>query len=50
MPPISWCLSQRRLSLPPMATFLWTLQCGGVAITLLGMGRDRWLRARRLGR
>jgi len=33
-----------------MATFLWTLQCGGVVIALLGMGRDRWLRTRRLGR
>jgi hypothetical protein len=33
-----------------MAIFLWTLQCGGVAIALLGMGRDRWLRARRLSR
>jgi hypothetical protein len=33
-----------------MSTFLWVLQCSGVAITLLGMRRDRWLRLRRLGR
>jgi hypothetical protein len=30
-----------------MATFLWTLQCGGVAIALLGMGREHLLAARR---
>jgi hypothetical protein len=33
-----------------MATFLWVLQFSGVGIAVLGMGRDRWLRARRLGR
>jgi hypothetical protein len=33
-----------------MSTFLWALQCSGVAIALVGMGRDRWLRLRRLGR
>jgi hypothetical protein len=33
-----------------MSTFLWVLQCSGVGIALVGMGRDRWLRQRRLGR
>jgi hypothetical protein len=33
-----------------MGTALWALQWSGVAIALVGMGRDRWLRARRLGR
>jgi hypothetical protein len=27
--------------------FLWVLQGGGVSIALVGMGRERWLRARR---
>jgi dihydroxyacetone kinase len=29
-----------------MGTFLWTLEMGGLAITLLGLGRERWLRQR----
>ena len=33
-----------------MATALWVLQFSGVGIALVGMGRDRWLRGRRLGR
>jgi hypothetical protein len=33
-----------------MTTFLWVLQFSGVGIALVGMGRDRWLRSRRLGR
>jgi hypothetical protein len=28
-------------------TFLWVLQFSGVAIALVGLGRERWLRARR---
>jgi hypothetical protein len=34
---------------PPaaMATFLWALEWGGLTITLLGMGRERWLAHRR---
>jgi hypothetical protein len=30
-----------------MATFLWSLEWGGVTIALLGLGRERWLRQRR---
>jgi hypothetical protein len=30
-----------------MATFLWTLQFSGLAIALVGLGRERWLAARR---
>ncbi len=30
-----------------MATFLWTLEWGGLTIALLGMGRERWLARRR---
>ena len=33
--------------MPPMATFLWTLEWGGVTIALLGLGRERWLAGRR---
>lgn len=33
-----------------MGTALWTLEWSGVAIALLGLGRERWLRARRIGR
>ena len=30
-----------------MATFLWTLELGGVTIALVGLARERWLRQRR---
>jgi hypothetical protein len=30
-----------------MDTFLWVLQFSGVGIALVGLGRERWLRARR---
>ena len=30
-----------------MAVFLWTLEFGGVAIALVGLGRERWLALRR---
>ena len=30
-----------------MATFLWTLEFGGLTIALVGMGRERWLATRR---
>jgi hypothetical protein len=30
-----------------MATFLWTLEWGGLTIALVGMGRERWLARRR---
>jgi hypothetical protein len=57
MPAVCWCSS----AIPPealtwltgpepiavMATFLWTLEWGGVTIALLGLGRERWLRQRR---
>ncbi len=33
-----------------MTTVLLVWQLSGVSIALLGLGRDRWLRARRLGR
>jgi len=33
--------------LSPLATFLWTLEWGGLAIALVGLGRERWLAARR---
>jgi hypothetical protein len=33
-----------------MSTFLWALQFSGVGIALVGLGRERWLRSRRLGR
>jgi hypothetical protein len=33
-----------------MTTFLWALQFSGVGIALVGLGRERWLRSRRLGR
>jgi hypothetical protein len=33
--------------MPPMATFLWTLEWGGVTIALVGLGRERWLAGRR---
>ncbi|WP_255142140.1 hypothetical protein [Synechococcus sp. EJ6-Ellesmere] len=32
----------------PVELFLWVLQGGGVSITLLGLGRERWMRAHRL--
>ncbi|WP_255380931.1 hypothetical protein [Synechococcus sp. 1G10] len=32
-----------------MDLFLWVLQGGGVSIALLGLGRERWMRAHRLG-
>lgn len=31
-----------------MATFLWALQCSGITIALLGLGRERWLKRSRL--
>jgi hypothetical protein len=33
--------------MPAMATFLWTLEWGGVTIALVGLGRERWLAGRR---
>ena len=33
-----------------MGTALWTLEWSGVVIALLGLGRERWLRSKRLGR
>jgi hypothetical protein len=30
-----------------MATFLWTLEWGGLTITLVGLARERWLAHRR---
>lgn len=30
-----------------MGVFLWTLQFSGLTIALVGMGRERWLAARR---
>ena len=33
-----------------MATVLWVWQLSGVSIALLGLVRERWLRARRLAR
>jgi hypothetical protein len=33
-----------------LSTALWALQWSGVTIALLGLGRERWLRLRRLGR
>jgi hypothetical protein len=57
IPVVCWCLS----AIPPkaltwltgpqritgMATFLWSLEWGGLTIALLGLGRERWLRQRR---
>ncbi len=31
-----------------MDLFLWVLQAGGLSIAVVGMGRERWLRMRRL--
>jgi hypothetical protein len=33
-----------------MGTALWALQFSGVSIALVGLARERWLRARRLQR
>ena len=33
--------------MPAMATFLWTLEWGGVTIALVGLSRERWLAGRR---
>jgi hypothetical protein len=33
-----------------MASVLWVWELSGVTIALLGMGRERWLRSRRLVR
>ena len=33
-----------------MDTALWALQWSGLTIALVGLARERWLRARRLGR
>jgi hypothetical protein len=33
-----------------MGIALWTLEWSGVAIALLGLGREHWLRTRRLDR
>jgi hypothetical protein len=30
-----------------MATFLWTLEWGGLTIALVGLGREHWLSGRR---
>lgn len=30
-----------------MGTFLWVLEFSGVGIALVGLGRERWLKARR---
>jgi hypothetical protein len=30
-----------------MAAFLWSLEWSGVTIALVGLGRERWLAARR---
>jgi hypothetical protein len=30
-----------------MATFLWTLEWGGLTIALVGISRERWLAGRR---
>jgi len=32
-----------------MATFLWTLEWGGLTIALVGISRERWLADRRRG-
>jgi hypothetical protein len=32
-----------------MATFLWTLEWGGLTIALVGISRERWLAGRRRG-
>jgi hypothetical protein len=29
-----------------MGVFLWTLEFGGLTITLVGLGRERWLAGR----
>jgi hypothetical protein len=33
-----------------MGTALWALQWSGLAIALVGLSREQWLRAKRLGR
>ncbi len=42
-----WCPPPLTLTLPAMGVFLWTLEFGGLTIALVGMGRERWLAARR---
>ena len=42
--PVACCSLRRGLE---MEVFLLTLELGGVAIVLIGMGRERWLRQRR---
>ena len=42
-----WCRRPLTPTLPPMGVFLWTLEFGGLTIALVGMGRERWLAARR---
>ncbi|MFM7361975.1 MAG: hypothetical protein ACKO6F_11775 [Cyanobium sp.] len=32
-----------------LLTFLWSLEWGGLAIALMGMGREHWLAARHAG-
>ncbi len=32
-----------------MATFLWTLEWGGLTIALVGISRERWLAGHRRG-
>lgn len=33
-----------------MTAFFWSLEWGGLTITLLGLGRERWLRRRHIRR
>jgi hypothetical protein len=47
IPAVSWCLSRHPPRVAPMETALWTLQWSGLAIALVGISRERWLRARR---
>ena len=42
--PVAFCSSRRGLE---MEVFLLTLELGGVAIVLIGLRRERWLRQRR---
>lgn len=48
LPPVASCCCSLVLDLlSPLATFLWSLEWGGLTIALVGIGRERWLAARR---
>jgi hypothetical protein len=46
-PHLSVAITNSAWAAVALGVFLWSLEWAGVSIALLGMGRERWLAARR---